>query len=96
MLRLPENYKDMEKSEKDRVSDQVERSLVQFLYETETKKQNPLLVKVNGISQGTTRRRTIEFAEDTWDGDILPFRQCLIRLERFVSSAFHLKKPAHR
>ena len=96
MLRLPEDYKDMEKSEKDRVKDQVERSLVQFLYETETKKQNPLLVKVNDTPQGTARRRTIEFAEDTWDGDILPFRQCLIRLERFVSSAFNLKKSTYK
>ncbi|KAH8648313.1 phosphotransferase enzyme family protein [Tricladium varicosporioides] len=82
MLRLPEGYRDMEKSEKDRVANQVERSLVQYLYETETKKQNPLLVEINDIFQGTTRRQTIEFAEDTWEGDILPFRQCLIRLER--------------
>jgi hypothetical protein len=100
MLRLPEDYKDMEKSEKDRVKDrvkdQVERSLVQFLYKTETKKQNPLLVKVNDTPQVTTRRRTIEFAENTWDGDILPLRQCLIRLERFVSPAFNLKKSAHK
>lgn len=96
MLRLPEGYKDMEKSNKDRVADQVERSIVQFLYEAETKKQNPLLVRVNDTPQGTTRRRTIEFAEDTWDGDILPFRQCLIRLERFVSLAFHLEKSAHK
>ncbi|OBT78357.1 hypothetical protein VF21_02169 [Pseudogymnoascus sp. 05NY08] len=96
MLRFPENYKDMEKSEKDRVSDQVERSLVQFLYETETKKQNPLLVKVNDTPQGTTRRRTIEYAENTWDGDILPFRQCLIRLERhWHEMGFDVPCPIH-
>jgi hypothetical protein len=84
MLRLPEGYKDMESGEKDRVANQVERSLVQYLYEVETKRQNPLLVEINNIPHGTTRRQTIEFAEDTWEGDILPFRQCLIRLERFV------------
>ncbi len=91
MLRLPEDYKDMEKSEKDRVANQVERSLVQYLYEMETKKQNPLLVEINNVPQGVTRRQTIEFAEDTWEGGILPFRQCLIRLERFVmpSSPLH-------
>lgn len=95
LLKLPGDYKEMEESDKVRVKDQVERSIVQFLYETETKKQNPLLVKVNDTPQGTTRRRTVEFAEDTWDGDILPFRQCLIRLERFVWPAFHLEKSAH-
>lgn len=81
MLRLPEDYKDMEKSEKDRVSDQAERSLVQFLYETETKKQNPLLVKVNDIPQGTTRRRTVEFAEDTLEWRYFTFQavSCQIR-----------------
>ncbi|OBT42111.1 hypothetical protein VE00_06510 [Pseudogymnoascus sp. WSF 3629] len=96
MLRLPEDYKDMEKSEKDRVKDRVERSLVQFLYKTETKKQNPLLVKVNDTPQVTTRRRTIEFAENTWDGDILPLRQCLIRLERhWHEMGFDVPCPIH-
>jgi hypothetical protein len=84
MLRLPENYKTMEKIKQDQVAKQVEKSLVQYLYELETKKQNPLLVEVNDIPHGTTRRQTVDFAEDTWEGDILPFRQCLIRLERFV------------
>ncbi len=84
MLRLPENYNDLEKTEKDRVTKKVERSLVQYLYEVETKRQSPLLVELNNIPLGMTRRQTVEFAEDTWDGDILPFRQCLIRLERQV------------
>jgi len=84
MLRLPENYKDMEKDEKDRVAEQVERSLVQYLYEIETQKQNMLLVDMNNIPHRVTRKQTIEFGEDTWDGDILPFRQCLIRIERFA------------
>jgi len=84
MLRLPENYKDMEKSEKDRVANQVERSLVQYLYEIETQKHNPLLVEMNNVPHRVTRKQTIEFGDDTWDGDILPFRQCLIRIERFA------------
>ncbi|TAQ88441.1 hypothetical protein B7494_g3235 [Chlorociboria aeruginascens] len=96
MLRLPENYKEMEKNEKERVTNQVERSLVQYLYETETKKQNPLLVEVNNIPHGMTRRQAIEFAQDTWDGDILPFRQCLIRLERhWDEMGFDIPCPIH-
>ncbi len=83
ILRLPENYKDMEKGEKDQVANQVERSLVQYLYEIETQKQNPLLVEVNNVPQRETRTQTIGYGEDTWDGDILPFRQCLIRIERY-------------
>lgn len=95
MLRLPDDYKDMKKSEKDRVKNQVERSIVQYVYETETKKQNPLLVEINNVPQRITRRQTIEFASDTWEGDILPFRQCLIRLERSVLLPSPFPKPTN-
>jgi hypothetical protein len=84
MLSLPEDYKNMEESDKVSVANHVERSLVQYFYELGSKKQNPLLAEINDIPHGTTRRQTIELAEDTWEGDILPFRQCLIRLERSI------------
>lgn len=84
MLELPEDYKTMEKDEQDRAAKQVEKSLVKYLYETESKRENPLLAEINDIPYWTTRRQTVGFAEDTWDDDIIPFRQCLIRLERFV------------
>lgn len=84
MLRLPEAYETMEGDEKLRVSRQVERSLVQYLYEAKTKKTNPLLANIINIPQRTIRKQTIAFAEDSWEGSILSFRQCLIRVERFV------------
>lgn len=31
-------------------------------------------------------RDTTNFVTNTWDGHIIPFRQCLIRGERFVQS----------
>ncbi|KAH8591566.1 hypothetical protein B0O99DRAFT_654279 [Bisporella sp. PMI_857] len=84
LLRLHPEYRDLEKSEKDRVTNQVKRSI------------NPLLVEVNDIPHGVTRRQTIEFAEDTWEGDILPFRQCLIRLERHWGElGFDVSCPIH-
>ena len=86
MSKLPEKYEDPEQSEQNRISRQVQRSLVQYLYEVDTKKQNPLLREVNGIPHGVTRRWAVEYAEDTWERDIIPSRQCLIRLERFVQS----------
>nr|POE57924.1 altered inheritance of mitochondria protein 9, mitochondrial [Quercus suber] len=96
MLTLPDNYKDLEKSERDRVSKQVERSLVQYLYGIETKSQNPLLVQMNDVPHANMRRQTVEFGEDAWEGDILPFRQCLIRLERhWVDMGFDSPCPIH-
>lgn len=86
LLRLPENYESLEGNEKARTRKQVEKSIVLYTYETETDKTNPLLSEIFRIPNGRTRRETVQFASDTWHGDILPFRQCLIRIERFVYS----------
>ncbi|KAH9205444.1 kinase-like domain-containing protein [Leptodontidium sp. 2 PMI_412] len=83
VLRLPEDYESIEGNEKVKASRQVERSLVQYLYGAKTKKKNPLLTNIIDIPQRTVRKQTIAFAEDSWEGGILPFRQCLIRLERY-------------
>jgi hypothetical protein len=87
MLRLPENFKSLEDDEKARIRKQVERSLVLYVYKTETAKVNPLLDELLQIPHRVTRKHTVEFAANTWDEDIIPFRQCLIRLERFVHPA---------
>lgn len=92
LLRLPEDYESMEGNEKDRISCQVERSLVRYLYEAETKEANPLLADIIDIPQRRIRKQTIAFAEDSWEGGILSFRQCLIRLERY----FLLCYPIHK
>ena len=82
LLKLPKEYESMKGDEKAKVSSQVERSLVQYLYEAKTKKANPLLLDIINIPQRTIRKQTIAFAEDSWEGDILSLRQCLIRIER--------------
>jgi len=88
LLRLPENYERLEEGdEKARIRKQVEKSIVLYTYETETEKTNPFLSEILRIHHGRTRRVTVEFAANTWDGDIIPFRQCLIRIERFVYSS---------
>ena len=89
LLKLPENYEGLEEGdEKARIRKQVERSIVIYTYETETKKTNSLLSEILHIPYGRTKRETVEFAANTWDRDIIPFRQCLIRIERFVHSHF--------
>ncbi len=88
VLKLPENYESLEEGhEKARIRKQVEKSIVLYTYETETDKNNPLLSEILRIHHGRTRRETVQFAVNTWDGDIIPFRQCLIRIERFVHSS---------
>ena len=82
ILRLPENYKDLGDEEKARVRHQVASSIVRYTYETHTAKVNPRLSKVFQFEHGRTRTEPISFAGDTWDNDILPFRETLINIER--------------
>ncbi|KAH9217470.1 kinase-like domain-containing protein [Leptodontidium sp. 2 PMI_412] len=83
MVRLPESYDALEDGdEKNRIRIQVEKSIVLWTYETETKNTNSILYDILHINQGRTRRDTVDFSDNTWDGDIIPFRQCLIRIAR--------------
>ncbi|KAK0105681.1 Phosphotransferase enzyme [Cadophora gregata] len=89
MLRLPDDYETMEGNEKVEVSSQVQKSIVQYLYESKTEDSNPLLTDIVNVPQRTVRKQTIAFAEDSWEGGILSFRQCLIRLERYWDEMKH-------
>lgn len=83
MLKLPEHYDTLvDEEEKARIRTQVEKSLALWVYESETKKSNPILHKLSQLPQWRTMRDTVAFASNTWEGDILPFRQCLIRIVR--------------
>ncbi|TVY81629.1 Altered inheritance of mitochondria protein, partial [Lachnellula suecica] len=82
LLKLPQNYESLKGDEKARTRKQVEKSIVLYNYETETDTKNPLLGEILRMHHGRPRRETVQFAANTWDGDIIPFRQCLIRLER--------------
>jgi hypothetical protein len=87
MLKLPEHYETVEhEDEKERIRTQVAKSIILWAYENETKRINPILQDILHIYQGRTRRETVDFASNTWDGDIIPFRQCLIRIARYVCS----------
>jgi Phosphotransferase enzyme family len=82
MLRLPENFKQLPKEAQPIIEDQVRKSILVYLYETDTRKRNPELHAVLQYPHGRTINQLVEFAGITWDGDILPFRESLIRLER--------------
>ncbi|TVY39560.1 Altered inheritance of mitochondria protein, mitochondrial [Lachnellula subtilissima] len=85
-----------EGDEKARTRKQVEKSIILYTYETETDKNNPLLSEILRIHHGRTRRETVQFAANTWDGDIIPFRQCLIRIERHWDElGFNTPCPIH-
>ena len=82
-LKLPEHYDGLtDEEEKARIRTQVERSIMQWVYESETKTANPTLYELFNLPQWRTRCDAVESVANTWEGDILPFRQCLIRIAR--------------
>lgn len=87
MLTLPKSYDALEDEEKQRIQTQVQQSIVLWTYEMETKKTNPILHDMWHMKRSRTRRDTVDFSANTWDGDIIPFRQCLIRIARYISPA---------
>ncbi|GAP91259.2 putative phosphotransferase enzyme family protein [Rosellinia necatrix] len=83
MLRLPPHYDTLEdEDEKDRIRSQVEKSILLWSYERNTKKVNHLVDEAFHLLHGRTRRDVVDFSANTWDADIVPFRESLIRVQR--------------
>jgi hypothetical protein len=82
ILKAPTNFKDLEAGEKSRIRDNMGRSIILYLYEQTISKEVPILHKVLHFSNGRTRCEPIIFAGDTWEDDIIPLRESLIRIEK--------------
>ncbi|KAI9836106.1 MAG: hypothetical protein M1819_001722 [Sarea resinae] len=83
ILKLPTNFKDLKDGKKAELRRQVASSIILHLYKLYTAKINPRLNKVYRVEHGRTRGEAISFAGDTWDDDILPFRESLVRIEKY-------------
>ncbi|KAL4877121.1 kinase-like domain-containing protein [Aspergillus karnatakaensis] len=96
ILKAPENFKDLEPDEEKRARDQMSKSIILYLYEKQLAKEVPLLHKVLRFDHGRIRCEPILFAGDTWDDDIIPLRESLIRIEKYWNEmGFDLPCPIH-
>ncbi|KAF2768456.1 hypothetical protein EJ03DRAFT_364001, partial [Teratosphaeria nubilosa] len=83
MLKLPPGYEDMEAGEdKAAIERKVERSILLFSYVNGTRNLNPELSKIFDMSHRDRIRQAITFAGNTWIGNMIPFRDILLRLKR--------------
>ncbi|KAI4693582.1 uncharacterized protein J4E88_001955 [Alternaria novae-zelandiae] len=86
MLHLPDRCeqpdKERDHEEKKRLQDQVERSLILRHYERGIRKASPLMNEIMSLPHGQTRHDLVTFAENTWNGDIIPFRKSLALVTR--------------
>lgn len=69
MLKLPSIYESIaDEEERSRVREQVEKSIILWAYESDTKKENPTLHEILHVPHGRTRRETVAFSFNTWFG----------------------------
>lgn len=83
VLKLPPEYGEMPEDERRLVEYKVQQSLQVYSYEHKTAGRNPLLNQVLRYPHGKMLSNVVEFASASWDRDILPLRDCLIRIERY-------------
>lgn len=82
ILKPPANFKDLEPDAKAKTKEKISGSVLLYLYEKQVANEIPLLDQTMRFNHGQTRRDPIQSVEGTWKGDILPFRESLIRIER--------------
>ncbi|PSN61842.1 hypothetical protein BS50DRAFT_603955 [Corynespora cassiicola Philippines] len=77
MMTLPDDYKSLEDEEqKVRICTQVEKPIILWTYKNKTKNMNPVIYDIFRVNHGRTRPDTVDISANTWNGDIIPFRQC--------------------
>lgn len=82
LLKRPDNFDDLDDERKAEIEQQIFKSTLFQLYLIETGERNPILAEAFNLDHGKTRRLLVEYAGDTWDDDIVSFRETLINIER--------------
>ncbi|KAJ5156966.1 uncharacterized protein N7482_008066 [Penicillium canariense] len=83
LLQRPDNFDDLDPEQQAQIKRKIFKSTLYQLYLLETEKRNPLLTKAFHMDHGKTRRLSVQLAGNTWDDDIVSFREALINIERF-------------
>ncbi|PYH96755.1 hypothetical protein BO71DRAFT_448359 [Aspergillus ellipticus CBS 707.79] len=83
VLNAPANFKDLDADEKSRIRGYIAKDI-------------PLLDKALRCKHGRMRCDSIDFVGGTWDDEIIPLREALIRVERYWDNFGHeIPCPIH-
>lgn len=82
LLKRPDNFDSLTPEQKAEIKRKIFRSTLFQLYLVETEKSNHLLTRAFHIDHGKTKRLPIELAGNTWDDDIVSFRESLIHVQK--------------
>lgn len=87
MQSRPENFDELSLEKQDHLRRQIASSTLHQLYHYETKQRNPGLAAVFDMEHGKSRRLPIERAGDTWEDDLVSFRETLINIEKYYNES---------
>lgn len=83
LLNRPDNFDELDPEQQAQIKRQIFKSTLFQLYLMGTEKRNPLLAKAFHLDHGKTRRLAVELAGNTWDDEIVSFRESLINVEKY-------------
>jgi hypothetical protein len=95
LMKLPDNFKQLDEAMKDELRYQVSQSILIHTYETLTAEKNPLMYKMMRHPHGKTLKELEAFMGSTWDHGLYPFEECLIRVEKYVETDCHAVHMAY-
>jgi hypothetical protein len=82
MMKLPENFKELDKATQELLRHQVSQSILIHVYETTTAEKNLLMYTAMRHPHGKTLKQLEAFAGETWEGNCFhAFEECLISVE---------------
>jgi hypothetical protein len=84
VLERPGDFETLEQEEQDYIDKQLASTTVQNTYASQTSIENPTLDKLYDLKYLKTRMEPVMFAGESWDDNIVRFRECLIKLERLT------------
>ncbi|KAL1600494.1 hypothetical protein SLS60_006880 [Paraconiothyrium brasiliense] len=81
-LQLPDDYETMDEAEQANVHRQLDESFVAFVYHQTLREQSPFLSSVRNVPRANSTRLIFDYAQNSWDDDVIAVRQALIRVIR--------------
>ena len=82
IMQRPKDFEDLEPDQQVEITEKIARSILQTSYKALTAEENPLLDTILRYPNGKIRTWPLAFVGDSWDGDIVPLRESLIKIER--------------
>lgn len=83
LMKLPDNFKELDKATKDQFRYQVSQSILIHEYETMTAESNTLMSKAIRHPHSQTLKQLEAYVGSAWDNCLYPLEECLINVERY-------------